>query len=83
MNFHIAAKFEIEKLTYIINFMKSDPKYSNQTQKLNSAQSSLNSAKSLLDSIGGAKYLPGQSEQVWQPIRNAEKIIKEVRRNSK
>ncbi len=77
MNFHLAAKFELEKLSAILKFLKAKPNA--PSDKVTAAQKALDTAKATLAKIGTARYAPGQAQQVWSQIEAAAKAIKELR----
>ena len=78
INFHLGAKFEIEKLNEILVFAKINNTNTTVANKITEAQNYLASAKSVLDSAGTSQLTAQQEQQIWGSIRSAEKDLKEV-----
>jgi hypothetical protein len=78
VNFHFAAKFEVEKLDRILSGLKADPKSANVTAQLDAASSDLTTASSILSSMGGAQGSVDQNTQLWSAIKDAAANIKKA-----
>ncbi|MBI5046679.1 hypothetical protein HZC07_03020 [Candidatus Micrarchaeota archaeon] len=77
-NFHLAAKFEIEKLNKQLAYIQANGNETGVQDKITDAQSALASASSALSSVGTNKYLPDQEQAVWSNIRTAAQDIKQI-----
>jgi len=78
-NFHFAAKFDIEQIGSILDYIESDADSAGLSGKVSDARSSLGSAQSKLDEVGSSSYGSlGDREDVWKDIRDAAATVKEI-----
>jgi len=79
INFHLAAKFNIEKLEQAIAKIKSRDDYSEVSGKVGEMQGYVDKANNAINSVGTARYSEEQKKEVWDNIRAAYKSLKEIR----
>ncbi len=77
-NYHLAAKWNVDKLMAIESYVQSKPASANYTSQLGQVSSDLSSADAMLQGIGTSDYQPGQQAQVWDPIKDAAKVLTQV-----
>ncbi len=80
-NYHFAAAFDLQKLTAILNYVKANSTFSNQSANENDAQTYLNDAGSALSVVGASRYQGGQSQQVWGNLTMAANTIRSILKN--
>jgi hypothetical protein len=76
-NFHLAAHFELQKLTAELGYLGANKSVSSSS--LASAQSDLNSAASVLQAVGTAAYAGGQSSTIFSNLTAATKAMQQAR----
>ncbi len=77
-NDHFAAKVGIERLNEVMVKIQANNKSANFTTQIGVAQNDLSTANSALTTVGTSAYGPGQSDAVWNPIKEAATQIKEI-----
>ena len=78
-NYHLAAKFEIEKLNRIIDLLEVN----GTTNRTVEARGYLNAAKAALDTVGTTQYTEEQKNAVWNNIKAASRSLKFAVRGNK
>ena len=80
LNYHFYAKFELAKLTAILNYIKANATAAGLGTQVTSVQTDLANAQSALDAVGTAKYDPTNEKAVWDNLKDAAKTTKEIMR---
>ena len=80
INFHLAARFEVEKLTQIYIKVKARDDSSKVADELEKLKTYIDASSSTLAEAGDSQYKNGQGEKIWSNIRNAHSMIKEIRK---
>lgn len=80
-NYHIATKFEIEKLGRITDAISSTASSYGFGDNLTQAQNYLSNARSALGGIGTAPYTSQQQDAIWNNIGNAAQAILDIIKN--
>lgn len=78
MNFHFAAKWEIEKLGGIIDVVKADSRSANYTSEIASAESDLATAGSVVSAAGDSQFTAAQHDELWNALNGASRKVKEI-----
>ena len=81
INFHLGAKYELEKLSVVLPAVKEKVNDSALQEKINFAIASLEEAKAVLRAVGSAQYAGVQHQGVWKPIKDSYEILNESKRN--
>lgn len=82
VNYHLAAKYEIERLSATLAFVKSKLNNTEFNAKVAEAESNLNSAKGLLTEVGNTHY-NDNGKQIWNKIRSSYEILKNINKSAK
>lgn len=77
-NFHLAAKFEIAKLEIALSRIENNSNASQFSDKTAQLGTDINNANTTLDSVGAAAYTNETRAQVWDNIKLANAIVKEI-----
>lgn len=77
-NYHLAARFDVQKLSIIVARMKSNANFTNASSTLNQAQSNINSITSLLGTVGTASYTASQQQQLITTFNQTVALLKGV-----
>ena len=77
-NFHLAAKFNLERLRLILTYIKAPPPYSNQTDKITQAQNFIDAASSALAITGSSTYALWEGDGVWSNEIAAGNVMKSI-----
>lgn len=78
VNFHFAARFEVEKLASILEALSGNATEAGLGDDVQSAEDDLESAESELDDLGSEDYSEGQQESVWEHVRSAADKTKDI-----
>jgi hypothetical protein len=76
-NYHLDAKYEIERLTLVLNYYKTQ--WSLTVGQVASVETKLDLAKTALDEVGTAQYTSVQQKNVWNNIKEAAQTLKALR----
>lgn len=77
-DFHLGAKFEIEKLTSVLNRIKETNVSANISAKIVVAEGFLVSAQTQLDDLNNGKYTDESRSHVWDSIQSAADEIRDI-----
>jgi len=77
-NFHFQAKWEIAKLDIALARISSNANATQVQPKTTELQTDINNAKTALSSVGTQKYTDTQNKQVWDNIKAANQLVKEI-----
>jgi len=77
-NFHFAAKFETTKLGSVLDAMEEDAIEAGLGDEVEEASAHLGDAQESLDGVGTGRYPSGEGEEVWESIKDAADIIRDI-----
>jgi hypothetical protein len=77
-NFHFAAKFEVEKLESILEFIADDAEAAGLGEDVDSAQEDIDATQDVLDDVGTSQYTESQGEDLRGYLRSAADTIMEI-----
>jgi hypothetical protein len=77
-NFHMAARFESDKLGDVLSYIQPTAQSDGLGDNVTSAQAQLGSVQSELSSIGTSEYADGQKDEVWSGIKSVAGDVKGI-----
>ena len=77
-NFHLAAKWDIAKTSAVESYLQSKPNAGNFTSQFSQVTSDVSQSQSALSSVGTSAYGPGQSDSVFNPLKDASDVLKQI-----
>lgn len=77
INFHFAAKYAIAKLSAVLLYLT--PYADSHNVSVTSAKTAISTASTNLAAVGTAQYTSGQSDTVWNAIKDAQKSLTQLR----
>jgi len=80
INFHLASKYEIERLKATLTYIKTKLNDTELASKITEAETNLNSAKGLLNE-GGLANNNDNGRQVFNKIRTSFETLKKINKN--
>ncbi len=81
LHLHLWARFEIARIRSYLASIESDAIAKGYESEVNIIKNKLTAASNL--AVSGKRYGPGEFESVWETIRDAAKMLKELNRNLK
>jgi hypothetical protein len=78
-NFHLAAKFSIAELNIVVTRISNTTWANNFTTQLSQVNSDISAANDALTSVGTDKYLDDQEQAVWNNIKSARDLLKQIK----
>lgn len=82
VNYHLAAKYEIERLTATINFIKTKLNSTEYDAKIKEAESNLNAARGLLAEIAST-HNNDNGKQIWNKATSSYKTLKNLNKDAR
>jgi len=77
-NFHFQAKWEITKLDIAFSRINNNENATQVQDKITQLQTDITNAKSGLSSVGTKKYTDAQNKQIWDNIKEANQLVKDM-----
>jgi hypothetical protein len=78
LNFHMAAKWHIEKLDQILELVEDDSEDAGLGDEWDTAKDYVSDADSALDSVGDGQYGGSEHDDVWDNIESASDELKDI-----
>ncbi len=82
VNYHLAARFEMERLSATLNYLKEKLNTSEFNAKFSEVESNLNVAKGILSEVASAQY-NDNGKQIFNKIKSSYEILKNINREEK
>ncbi|MBI2631469.1 hypothetical protein HYW75_00510 [Candidatus Pacearchaeota archaeon] len=80
VNYHLAARYEMERLSATINFIKTKLNSTEYDGKIKEAESNLNAAKGILSEIA-TSHNNDNGKQIWNKATSSYKTLKNLNKN--
>jgi len=77
-NFHFAAQWDIAKTSAIESYLQGKPKAGNFTSQFSQVTSDVSQSQSALSAVGTSAYGSGQSDAVFNPLKDAASVLKQI-----